>query len=255
MKNIRVIAQNTLVELLRNRLLYVLLFFIVFLLCLMVALGQLSYTEQLRLTMGLGLGSIHICLMGLTVFVGGSMVYREIDRLTILTLLARSISRTEFLIGKFFGFLSLMFILLVGFFILYCGNMFFMGFSFEALDLLVVFAGFFLEVMLLLAVTIFFSTFCASFLAIVFSLCFFIIGHWVGNLGALAQVSNAEGFKVFAKVMRLVFPNLENYNWRSYPLEHNIELSYLLNNTMSVFIWTAFFIFCATLIFKDRDFA
>jgi ABC-type transport system involved in multi-copper enzyme maturation permease subunit len=255
MKNIRVIAQNTLVELLRNRFLYVLLFFTVFLLCLMVALGQLSYTEQLRLTLGLGLGSIHICLVGLTIFVGGSMVYREIDRLTILTLLARSISRTEFLVGKFFGFLSLMFILIGGFFVLYCGNLFLMGFSFEVLDILVVFSGFFLEVMLLLAVTIFFSTFCASFLAIVFSLCFFIIGHWMGNLGVLAQVAGTESFKMFAKTMRLVFPNLENYNWRSYPLEHNIDLGFLVSNTVSVILWTVFFIFCSTLIFKDRDFA
>ena len=63
MKNILVIAQNTFIELLRNRLLYLLLFFAVFLLLLMVALGQLSYTEQLRLTLGLGLGSIHICLV------------------------------------------------------------------------------------------------------------------------------------------------------------------------------------------------
>jgi ABC-type transport system involved in multi-copper enzyme maturation permease subunit len=255
MKNIRVIAQNTLVELLRNRLLYVLLFFTVFLLCLMVALGQLSYTEQLRLTLGLGLGSIHICLVGLTIFVGGSIVYREIDRLTILTLLARSITRTEFLVGKFFGFLSLMFLLIGGFFLLYVGNLLFMNFTFEILDLLLVFIGFFLEIMLLLAVTIFFSTFCASFLAIVFSLCFFIIGHWVGNLGYLAEVSGAGRFKTFAKIMRLSFPNLENFNWRSYPMEHNIEAGYMLGNSVNAVIWTAFFLFCATLIFKDRDFA
>lgn len=255
MKNIRVIAHNTFVELLRNRLLYVLLFFAVFLLCLMVALGQLSYTEQLRLTLGLGLGSIHLCLVILTIFVGGSIVYREIDRLTILTLLARSITRTEFLVGKFFGFLSLMVLFIFGFFILYCGNLIFMDFTFDVIDIAFVFIGFFLEILILLSVTIFFSTFCASFLAIVFSLCFFVIGHWVGNLSFLAEYSGDDKMVAFSKVMHFTFPNLENFNWRSYPLEHNVDMNYMLGNSINAIIWSIFFIFSATLIFRSRDFA
>lgn len=255
MKNIRIIAQNTLVELLRNRVLYVLLFFAVFLLCMMVAVGQLSFTEQLRLTLGLGLSSIHLCLVGLTIFIGGSIVYREIDRLTILTLLARSITRSEFLIGKFFGFLSLMFLFLSGFLVLYSANLFFMGLDFSILDLVFVFIGFFLEIMILLSVTIFFSTFCASFLAVVFSLCFFIIGHWIGNLTFLTEISGAETTKSFVRGVKMVFPNLENFNWRSYPLEHNVELKYMLSNGLNAVMWVVFFLFLATLIFRNRDFA
>ena len=162
MMKVAVIAQNTFKELLRNRVLYAFLFFAIFLILMMFALGQLSYTEQMRLTLSMGLASIHICLVGLTIFIGGSVVYREIDRLTILTLLARSISRTEFLLGKYFGFLKLMILFIFGFFLLYYANMRIMGFDIKATDLLIVFAGFTLEVMILLAVTIFFSTFCRS---------------------------------------------------------------------------------------------
>lgn len=255
MKNVFVIAQNTFIELLRNRLLYVLLFFAVFLILLMVALGQLSYTEQLRLTLGLGLGSIHLCLVGLTIFVGGSIVYREIDRLTILTLLARSITRSEFLIGKFFGFLFLMFLFNYGFLLLYAGSMLFMGFNINFLDFLVTFFGFSMEVTVLLAVTIFFSTFCASFLAVVFSLCFFIIGHWVGNLTFLADYSGNKDFSRFAQVMRIAFPNLENLNWRTYPMEHNVDIQTILWNSSNAVVWSLLFLVCAILIFKGRDFA
>lgn len=256
MKKVTVIAQNTFKELLRNRVLYSFLFFAIFLLLMMFALGQLSYTEQLRLTLTMGLATIHICLMGLTIFIGGSVVYREIDRLTILTLLARSISRTEFLIGKYLGFLKLILLFIFGFYVLYYGNLKLMGFSVSPQDILIVFAGFTLEVMVLLAVTIFFSTFCASFLTIIFSLCFFIIGHWATNLTTMVteNAQNARFLRV-AKIVQVVLPNLESYNWRIYPLENDISSQLMMNAGISTVCWVGFFLMLASFIFRNKDFA
>jgi Cu-processing system permease protein len=256
MRKTIIIAQNTFKELLRNRVLYAFLFFAIFLLLLMVALGQLSYTEQLRLTLSLGLASIHICLVGLTIFIGGSVVYREIEKLTILTLLARSISRTEFLLGKYLGFLKLMLLFIFGFYLLYYGNMLLMGFEVSGVDLLLVFAGFALEITVLLAVTIFFSTFCASFLTIIFSLCFFIIGHWAVNLTTMvAENPNNKTYMAVAKIVQVVLPNLENYNWRLYPLEHQLTPHFLLVTLITTVCWVVFFLMSASFIFRNKDFA
>lgn len=256
MKKTFIIAQNTFKELIRNRVLYAFLFFAVFLLFMMVALGQLSYTEQMRLTLSMGLASIHLCLVGLTIFIGGSVVYREIDRLTILTLLARSISRTEFLLGKYFGFLKLMILFIFGFLLLYYGNLKIMGFETSFTDLLIVFVGFTLEIMILLAITIFFSTFCASFLTIIFSLAFFIIGHWSVNLKVLAvENPNTQFYMKVARVVETVLPNLENYNWRLAPLEHNISSHYMLLSLVTAGAWVAFFLIFASFIFRGKDFA
>jgi len=256
MKKTMVIAQNTFKELLRNRVLYAFLFFAIFLLFMMVALGQLSYTEQMRLTLGMGLASIHMCLIGLTIFIGGSIVYREIDRLTILTLLAKPISRTEFLLGKYFGFLKLMLLFDIGFFILYYLNMLFMGFNISGLDLFLVFVGFALEMMILLAITIFFSTFCASFLTIIFSLCFFLIGHWAVTLTTIVtENDNNRSYLSVAKAVQILLPNLENYNWRLYPLEHHLSSQFMLVTVLSTLAWSAFFLCMASFIFRNKDFA
>lgn len=255
MRAIRVIAQNTIIELLRNRLLYTLVMITIFLLALMVAVGQLSYTEQLRLTMGLGLSSIHICLMGLTIFVGGSMVYKEIEKLTILTLLAKPVRRFEFILGKYFGFLCLMIMIITCLWFIYGLNLALMGFGFPGIHLAVVFFGFFLEVALLLAVTVFFSTFCASFLTILFSLSFFLIGHWVQNLSFVDEFTAAGYFVSFAKWMRMLFPNLELFNWRALPLENNLSQLPITMTSLSALLWVIFFLLTATFIFKGRDFA
>ena len=255
MKAVRVIAANTVVELLRNRLLYTLLVITIFLLALMVAVGQLSYTEQLRLTLGLGLSSIHMCLMGLTIFVGGSMVYKEIEKLTILTLLAKPVYRYEFILGKYFGFLCLMVLIISSLFVIYCLNLMFMGFEVPLAELFIVFFGFYLEVALLLAVTICFSTFCASFLTILFSLSFFIIGHWVQNLSFIGNFAAAKFYVNFAKVMQTVFPNLEAFNWRSLPLENNLLQLSIGSTYLMALTWVLFFLTAAIFIFKGRDFA
>lgn len=255
MKAVRVIAANTVVELLRNRLLYTLLVITIFLLALMVAVGQLSYTEQLRLTMGLGLSSIHMCLMGLTIFVGGSMVYKEIEKLTILTLLAKPVYRYQFILGKYLGFLCLMLLIITSLFLIYCLNLALMRFEIPFMELSIVFYGFFLEVAVLLAVTICFSTFCASFLTILFSLSFFVIGHWVQTLSFIDQYSAAKFYVSFAKVMQLVFPNLEAFNWRSLPLENNLMQIAVATTSLTALMWTVFFLSAAVFIFRGRDFA
>lgn len=255
MKNIFIISQNSFKELIRNRVLYAFLFFAIFLLFLMLALGQLSYTEQYRLSVSLGLASIHLCLVGLTIFLGGSIIFREIDRLTILTVLVRPLSRAQFILGKYFGFLQLMFVFNFGFFFLYLLSLQFMGFQFEFLDLLYVFLGFALEIMILLSVTLFFSTFCASFLTIIFTICFFIIGHWSETLANMLATNSTQQYVLVAKIINITLPNLEIFNWRAQPVEAFLENTYVLRATGASLLWTMFFLLSSALIFRKRDLA
>jgi Cu-processing system permease protein len=255
MKNIFVISQNTFLELVRNRVLYMFLFFAVFLLFLMLALGQLSFTEQFRLSVSLGLACIHMCLVALTIFIGGSIVYKEIDRLTILTVLVRPLSRPQFLIGKYLGFLQLMLSFNLGFCLLYTLSLIFMGFSFHFEDILLVFLGFALEVMILLSVTLFFSTFSASFLTIVFTICFFIIGHWSQALSEMVMNNVNKEYVMIAKFVNKVLPNLEIFNWRLQPVEAFLQTTYVMKSGAISLAWTCFFLFAASLVFRKRDFA
>ena len=65
-----VVAKNTYIEMIRDRVLYFVLVFSVLFLALCFALGQLSYEEIFRLSVSLGLGGIHFCFLGLTIFLG-----------------------------------------------------------------------------------------------------------------------------------------------------------------------------------------
>lgn len=255
MKVIWLIAQNTITELLRNRVLYILLLFVLFLMGLMLALGQLSHTERERLTLGLGLPSIHFCLVLLTIFIGGSLVYKEIERLTIVTLLARPIRRYQFLLGKYLGFMTVLKFIAFSLFLLFYGNMLLMGYDISFGILFLVFVGFLLEMSLLLAVTLFFSSFSGTFLTVSFAFCFFLVGHWVDRLKGLKHITD-EGLSLYSSsIVSYLVPNLEYYNWRGFFYTDNWSLYDVGMAYIHCMAWGSAFLLLTIISFNDRDFA
>lgn len=254
MNKILIIAKNTFKELIRNRVLYAFLVFAIFLVLLIIAVGQLSYTEQLRLTLSLGLSSIHMCIMGLTVFLGGSLIYKEIERLTILTILSRPISRTQFLLGKYLGFGALIVSFTLGFYVVLVLNLMLLGFDFSKGDLFVVFIGIILEAIVLLAVTTFFSTFCASFLTILFSIGMFLLAHWTLTIKK-SEDGSANVFYYIVTFVKKFLPNFEHFNWRLNALDPFVTSTMALNSVAISILWVGVFLILASLIFRTKDFA
>jgi len=61
---------------------------------------------ELNLLIDIGLGSIRFFGMLIAVFLGARIIFDEIDKRTIHTILAKPVSRGQFLIGKFIGCLA-----------------------------------------------------------------------------------------------------------------------------------------------------
>lgn len=249
-----IIAKNTVVEVLRDRVLYFILFFSVLFMLLCFAIGQLSYDEIFRLSMSLGLSGIHLCFSGLTIFLGCSLFYREIENKTIYTLLARPVSRAQYLVAKYLGLLSVLFILLLGFIFCFTIVEFLLGMPFLVTTYFS-FLGFFLEACVLLAATFFFSSFAKPFISITATLSFFLMGHWVTNLEFLIEKSKSEAFISISNIIIRILPHLETLNWRSNAIAkvpvNSVDLSYGLYMS---FAWALLFFALSIMIFRRKDF-
>ena len=70
MRVILVIALNTYRELIRDRILYGLLVFSFLLIAVSLALGQLSFDEQSRISINFGFTAIHLSVMIISIFLG-----------------------------------------------------------------------------------------------------------------------------------------------------------------------------------------
>jgi ABC-type transport system involved in multi-copper enzyme maturation permease subunit len=249
-----VVAKNTYIEMIRDRVLYFVVVFSLLFMALCFALGQLSYDEIFRLSVSLGLSGIHLCFIGLTIFLGCSVFFREIEQKTIYTLLARPISRDQYLTGKYMGLVGILVTLLLGFLLCFTLIELLLGMPI-LLTSYYAFIGFFFESCILLAITFFFSTFAKPFLSITGSLSFFLIGHWVGTLDYIIEKSEDLVFKFFAIGVSRVFPNLEALNWRQFAIAKAHVPSYEVVFSVAVAtLWALFFFLMALLIFRRKDF-
>ncbi len=99
------IALNTFKEAVRNKVLYFLLIFALLLMGFSNVISDLSIAAPEKLIKDLGLASIDFFGFLIAVFVGVYLVYTELDKKTIYTIVSKPIDRHQFNLGKFFGLL------------------------------------------------------------------------------------------------------------------------------------------------------
>jgi Cu-processing system permease protein len=97
------IAINTFREAVRDKVLYGVLGFGCAVLFFTLAIAELSLNEQARVVEDVGLASISLFSVVVSVFLGSSLLYKEIERKTLYVILPKPISRHEFLLGKYLG--------------------------------------------------------------------------------------------------------------------------------------------------------
>jgi len=102
------IALNTFREAIRDRVLYLLLVFALILIAVSRLLSLLTVGSEVKIIKDVGLSAISLFGVLTAVFVGVSLVFKEIERRTVYTLLANPVRRWQFVAGKFLGLLSVL---------------------------------------------------------------------------------------------------------------------------------------------------
>jgi len=103
MLKVYAIAMNTFREAVRDRVLYGIVLASIGVLLFSLVLGQLALNEEQRVVYDIGMASISLFSVVLAVFLGSSLLYKEIERKTLYVILPKPIKRSEFLLGKFVG--------------------------------------------------------------------------------------------------------------------------------------------------------
>src|SRR5436190_23576536 len=100
---VRVIALNTFRESVRDRVLYNLILFVLILVAASVFVSDLSLDMESQFTAALGLSVMLFFGALIAIFIGVGLVYKEIDKRTIYSLLSKPVHRHEFIIVKYAG--------------------------------------------------------------------------------------------------------------------------------------------------------
>jgi len=210
---ISAIALNTFREAIRDRILYLLLVFALVLIGFSRLLSLLTVGDEEKIIKDLGLSAISLFGVLISVFVGVSLVYKEIERRTILTLLANPVRRWQFVAGKYAGLL-----LVLGLNV---------GLMFAALSALLWIRGespsrllpavllIMVELAIVTAFATLFSAYTNPILAALGTLAVYVAGHLSWSLDLLKQRLPEGVWRQLCDVLHAVLPNLDRLDLKA----------------------------------------
>jgi ABC-type transport system involved in multi-copper enzyme maturation permease subunit len=251
---IKAIALNTFKEAIRDRILYLLLFFAAAALIFSRVLALLTVGDRVKIIMDVGLASLSLFGVLMAILMGTGLVYKEIDKKTVYTLLSKPIHRYQFLLGKFFGLLITLFVMLFLMCLIFMVIIFLHNFTIEW-KMFIAFFFIFLEMVLITAVALLFSCFSTPILSSIFTLSFFLIGRTSWGLETLIKKMPSGIGKITAQIIYTILPDLENLNYKT-EVVHSlpIPVDLVLFSTLYGVAYSVFVLALATLIFRRRDF-
>ncbi len=249
------IAYNTFREAVRDRVLYNLIFFALLLLASTPLFGKISIGLERIVLVNLGLTAVTIFGMLISIFIGIGLVSKEIDKKTLYTVLSRPVRRWEFILGKYFGLgLTLLvntFFMAVGFLaaLLYIAH----GFQRSDVQLLGALYFIMLQFMVIIAITLLFSSFSSPMLSALFAFGYFVIGNFAEELRGAANLLDGVSRAIVLGISYLV-PNFTAMNVIS-QVAHSegITGALLLQNSLYAIFYSAAALSAAILIFENRD--
>ncbi len=254
MRAIRAIAINTFKEAVRNKILYSLIFFAFMMMALSLVLDQATVGQRNKIIKDLGLGSINLFGVIIAIVVGINLVYKEIEKRTIYPILAKPVRRSHFLAGKYIGILLTLVVemLLMSLFLyllvwLYEGK----------IDLYLLLALFmiFVELSVISAVAIFFSSFSTPFLSGMFTFSVYVIGHLTEYLRQFGADSGSKAIEQLTRFFYYFLPNLERFNLKGAVVYHlPIESGKILLSILYGVLYISIVMVLSAVCFERRDF-
>lgn len=208
---IRAIAGATFREAVRDRVLLIVVLFAIAMVLVSRVLGWLSIEDPLKMVVDFSLSGVSLLGLFLAMLVGASSLSREVERRTVYSVLTRRATRTEFILGKFAGLVSVFWLCQIGATAGLAVWLLIWGGTVDA-ALLAALLGLMLEMVMLTSVALFMGALAAPAIAAVGTLAFYLAGHGAEALRELASDGRGNDFGPLFEVLYHVIPNLENVN-------------------------------------------
>jgi len=245
---IRLVAAITIKEGLRNRAMQGILA-IALLLCLVyITVIPMFAFDTGKVVVDLGSAFVTLAGLAIVIFLGIALLTKDIHQRTVCMILARPISRTDYVIGKFCGLagtLLLAVLMIVGLtvFTSWLGMQLILemepprNFSWGVLGVSVLFQ--YLSLLLLMAVAFFFACLTTSeYLSMLFTVCVYVIGNSLETIIEVIQSSQmvmvGPTYLTMLKVLAWFLPNLSAFDLKIY-------LAYGLPMPWIQVLWTALY--------------
>ncbi len=261
------IALNVFRESVRDKVLYNLVLFAILMIGASYFIGQLTAGQDVKIIKDLGLSATSVFGLFIAVFIGIGLVSKEVERRSVYSLLAKPIHRYQMIAGKYAGLtLTLTVNIAIMAAALYA-VLAYMGWGVPAdvqkawdapaLDpaMLKALALILIELMVVTALALFFSTFSTPMLSAAFTFALFIVGHFSTDLRNFQQVVDSPAAAKLARGLYWVLPNLAQFDIKAQVVHAQpVPLGYMALTIAYAALYIAVLLVAAMAIFSRRDF-
>jgi ABC-type transport system involved in multi-copper enzyme maturation permease subunit len=254
-------------ESIRDRVAYNLVFFAVLLMAASFLLAQLTAGQDVKIIKDLGLASASAIGVFIAIFIGISLVAREVERRSIYSLLAKPVTRNQFILGKYLGLVLTLVANLAVMAAAFYGVLAYLdsitpgnikaAWEAPATDprMLKAFLLIGVELMLVTAVALFFSTFSTPMLSAALTFAVYGIGHFSADLRNLGDILESPAAGAVARGLYYALPNLEPLNVRAAVVHAQpVTVEHMLWATSAIGVYIAALLAATMAIFSRRDF-
>jgi ABC-type transport system involved in multi-copper enzyme maturation permease subunit len=251
---IRGIAVNTFREAARNKIFYLLIFFGILFALSSKLVSFLTLGDSIKVLKDTGLAAINFFCVLIAIFTGINLVYKEIEKKTVFNILSKPVSRDQFIIGKFLGLALTMLTALAAMAVIFFLFVVLSGGGFD-LRIVLYFFMLFLELLVIVAISLFFSSFTTPILSFVFTVSLYLIGHIMWTFNEFKTVLRSPLWRYFAQGLYYLLPNLDKFN-----IKNEVVLNTVFNPwsiLFSVFYALAYILALLAvtiLVFRGREF-
>ena len=232
-----------------------------------ILIGQLTAGQDVKIIKDLGLAATSLFGLFISIFVGINLVSKEVDRRSVYPLLAKPIRRAEFILGKYAGLLLTLLVNTIVMAIALYAVLFFLArgvpaqiqkaWDAPALDpaLLKAIALIYLNLAVVTAVALFFSTYSSPMLSAVFTLGIYVVGQFNADLQHFDKIVNAPAAIAIAKACYYVLPDFAKFDVKL-AVVHGLPVAgtYIAATAAYAALYVAALLCGAIVIFSRRDF-
>ena len=261
------IAVNGFREAVRDKVMYGLVAFAILLIGASYILGQLTAGQDLKIMKDLGLSSIAIFGLFMSVFIGIGLVSKEVERKSVYALLAKPIRRADLVVGKYLGLVLTLLVNVTVMTVALYAVLAYVGWGESALArtaheaptldpaMLKAVGLLFIQLMLVVATAVFFSTFSTPLLSAAFTLGVYVAGNFSTDLRNFDQVIGSSVVVALAHGMYYLIPNLSAFDVTA-QVVHGVPVGwrYLAVTGAYGLTYIAILLVISVAVFSRRDF-
>ena len=222
-----------------------------------------------KVAVDMSLSAVSFSGLLLVLFVGIDLMAKDLDKRTIYMVLARPVSRQQYILGKFLG-ISLLIIMTVCllsslgaisiFFVKYANPGFFPRFSWGSVLLADAFIAF--SLVLLSSLSFLFASFASSsFITLILTIISYIIGQSMSTVKTIVESPQSAGITVSPFTVKLVqaayyfFPNLSLFDIKTQAAEGiAIPMTYIIWSLCYGIVYISLVIISAAFLFRKKEF-